>query len=245
MTRIIAVSIVVLALVLLAFQSFGEELVMAQTIPQPTSSPTSRRQPTPEVPSWQRIDAASTDSLYAEWRNTPGNSWPAGTAAELNAFRQHMVALGIPAAADTVWQQGYPVDFSTTSLYMEWRNTPGNSWPAGTAAELNAFSQHMEALGFSAAAVASVRQYRGLVENGARAEQTAIPRAVQTAIPRAVQTAIPRAVQTAISLYVEWRNTPGNSWPVGTETELNAFIRHMAALGIPATADSARQHGYP
>ncbi len=50
----------------------------------------------------------------------------------------------------------------------------------------------------------------------------------------------------ANTLYIEWRNTPGNTWPAGTHDELNAFIQHMAALGIgPATVDTAQQHGYP
>ncbi len=187
----------------------------------------------------------NSDSLYAQWRNTPDNTWLAGTDAELKAFIQHMAALGIrPATADEARQRGYPEAISSAStayaavagptnsdsLYAQWRNTPDNTWLAGTDAELKAFIQHMAALGIRPATADEARQ-RGY------------PEAISSASTAYAAVA---GLTNSDSLYAQWRNTLGNTWPAETEAELNAFIQHMVAIGIwPATVDEARQHGYP
>ena len=47
-------------------------------------------------------------TLYESWRNTPNNNWPIGTMAELQAFLQHLKALGIDNTVEESHNRGYP-----------------------------------------------------------------------------------------------------------------------------------------
>ncbi len=131
------------------------------------------------------IDATSSNTLYTEWRVTPGNIWAVGSAEELNAFIQYLADLGISPTTAAVGAAAETVTGATGAAAETVMGTVGAAAETVTGATGAAAETVMDATGAAAETVmdatgAAVETVTGATGAAAETVMDATGAAVET-----------------------------------------------------------------